>query len=134
MSVRFQKTPRGEVAILPRRDYELLVAKASEADEDAGTARNAARARKEISGGGPLLPKDIVDRIANGGNPVRVLREWREREWPGGMTQMYLSHKTNLSQGYISDIENGRRTGTAAALRLRANALDVPLDLLVQDE
>ena len=133
MSVRFQKTPRGEVAILPRKDYELLVAKASEADEDAGTARIVARARKEIARGGPLLPKDIVDRMANGENPVRVLRGWREREWPGGMTQMHLSHKTNLSQGYISDIENGRRKGTAAALRLIANALDVPLDLLVQD-
>jgi len=133
MSVRFQKTPRGEVAILPRKDYELLVAKAAEADEDAGTARIVARARKEIAGGGPLLPKDIVDRLAGGANPVRVLREWREREWPEGMTQMVLSHKTNLSQGYISDIENGRRTGTAAALRLIANALEVPLDLLVQD-
>ncbi len=125
MSVRFQKTPRGEVAILPRRDYELLVAKASEADEDAGTARIVARARKEIAGGGPLLPKDIVDRMANGENPLRVLREWRD------ITQMYLSFKTNLSQGYISDIENGRRRGTTAALRLVANVLRVPLDLLV---
>jgi hypothetical protein len=133
MSVRFQKTPRGEVAILPRKDYERLVAKASEADEDAGTARIVARARKEIAAGGPLLPKEVVDRLVDGENPVRVLREWREREWPEGMTQMYLSHQTNLSQGYISDIENGRRTGTAAALRLIANALDVPLDLLVRD-
>jgi hypothetical protein len=133
VTVRFQKTPRGELAILPRKDYEALVAKASEADEDAGTARLVARARKEIAGGSPLFPKDIVDRLANGGNPVRVLREWREREWPGGMTQMYLSLKTGLSQSYISDIENGRRTGTAAALRLIANVLDVPLDLLVQD-
>ncbi len=133
MSVRFQKTPRGEVAILPRKDYERLVARASEADEDAGTVRIVARARREIASGGSLLPKDIVDRMVNGENPVRVLREWREREWPGGMTQMYLSHKTNLSQGYISDIENGRRTGTAAALRLIANVLKVPLDLLVPE-
>src|ERR1700739_5125437 len=43
MSIRFQKTPRGEVAILPRKDYELLVAKAAEADEDAGTAYCSAR-------------------------------------------------------------------------------------------
>jgi hypothetical protein len=127
MSVRFQKTPRGEVAILPRKDYERLVAKASEADEDTGTARIVARARKEIDSGGPLLPKDVVDRIANGENPVRVLREWRD------VTQMYLSFKTHLSQGHISDIENGRRVGTAAALRLIANVLDVPLDLLVQE-
>ena len=133
MSVRFQKTPRGEVAILPRKDYELLVAKAAEADEDAGTARIVTRARKEIAAGAPLLPKDVVDRMANGENPVRVLREWRDRDWPDGMTQMYLSFKTDLSQSYISDIETGRRTGTAAALRLIANALDVPLDRLVQD-
>lgn len=133
MSVRFQKTPKGEVAILPRKDYEVLVAKASEADEDVGTARLVRNARSEVAGGGPLLPKDIVDRLAKGENSVRVLREWREREWPGGMTQMHLSYKTNLSQSYISDIENGRRTGTAAALRLIANALEVPLDLLVQD-
>lgn len=128
MSVRFQKTPRGEVAILPRKDYELLAAKASEFDEDTGTARIVARAKKEVSNGGPLLPKDVVDRIANGENPVRVLREWRDE------TQMYLHFKTGLSQGYISDIENGRRVGTVAALRLIANVLNVPLDLLVQED
>jgi len=127
MSVRFQKTPHGEVAILPRKDYDLLVAKASEADEDAGTARIVANARREIASGGPLLPKDVVDRMANGENPVRVLREWRD------VTLMYLSFKTNLSQGHISDIENGRRTGTVMALRLIANVLKVPLDLLVEE-
>jgi hypothetical protein len=37
MNVRFQKTPKGEMAILPRKDYEALVMKAAEADEDAGT-------------------------------------------------------------------------------------------------
>src|SRR5579863_6127521 len=125
MSVRFQKTPRGEVAILPRKEYELLAAKAAEADEDAGTARVVSRAKKEIAGGSPLMPKDVVDRLANGENPLRVLREWRDE------TQMYLSSKTNLSQGYISDIENGRRVGTVEALRLIANVLSVPLDLLV---
>jgi ribosome-binding protein aMBF1 (putative translation factor) len=124
MNVRFQKTPKGEVAILPRKDYEALVAKAAEADEDAGTARLVARARREIAGGTPLLPKDIVDRLANGENPVRVLREWQ------GHTQMYLAFKTNISQGHISDIESGRRTGTPSTLRAIATALKVPLDLL----
>ena len=79
MNVRFQKTPRGEVAILPRKEYETLVAKAAEADENAGTARLVARARREITSGTPLLPKEVVDRMANGENPVRVLREWRGR-------------------------------------------------------
>ncbi len=125
MNVRFQKTPKGEVAILPRKDYEALVAKAAEADEDAGTARLVARARKEVASGTPLLPKDVVDRLANGENPIRVLREWRD------VTQMYLSFKTNISQGHISDIESGRRVGTPATLRAIATALDVPLDILV---
>jgi hypothetical protein len=125
MNVRFQKTARGEVAILPREDYEALVAKAAAADEDAGTARLVARARREIAAGAALLPKRVVDRLARGENPVRVLREWRD------VTQLYLSFKTNLSQGYISDVETGRRKGTAAALRLIADVLEVPLDLLV---
>jgi hypothetical protein len=125
MNVRFQKTVRGEIAILPRKEYEALAAKAAEADEDAGTARIVARARKEIADGAPLLPKQVVDRFAKGENPVRVLREWRD------VTQLYLSFKTGLSQGYVSDVETGRRKGTAAALRRIADVLKVPLDLLV---
>jgi ribosome-binding protein aMBF1 (putative translation factor) len=113
------------MAILPRKEYEALAAKAAEADEDAGTARLVARARKDVASGAPLLPKEIVDRLANGENPVRVLREWRD------ITQMHLAVKTNISQGHISDIESGRRTGTPAALRRIADALAVPLDLLV---
>ena len=99
--------------------------KAAEADEDAGTARLIARARKEVAAGTPLLPKDVVDRLANGENPVRVLREWKD------MTQLHLSFRTNISQGHISDIESGRRVGTPATLRAIATVLKVPLDLLV---
>jgi DNA-binding transcriptional regulator YiaG len=124
MSVRFQKTAKGEVAILARKDYEALVAKAAEADEDAGTARLVARARKDVAEGAPLLPKQVVDRLGRGENALRVLREWRE------VTQVNLAAKTKLSQGHISDIESGRRTGTPAALRLIADVLKVPLDLL----
>src|ERR1700722_9006391 len=102
MNVRFQKTARGEVAILPRKDYEALVARAAEGDEDKGTSRLVALGRGAIAAGAPLLPKDVVDRLANGDNPLRVFREWRD------VPQMYLSYKTGLSQGYISDVETGR--------------------------
>jgi ribosome-binding protein aMBF1 (putative translation factor) len=125
MTVRFEKTKKGEVAILPRAEYETLVARAAEADEDAGTARVVARARKEIAEGAPLIPKEIVDRIADGENAIRVLREWRE------VTQMHLSFKTDIGQGYISDLETGRRKGTAKALKRIAAELKVPLDMLV---
>ena len=45
MNVRFKKTDKGEIAILPRKQYEALAAKAAEADEDIGSARLVARAR-----------------------------------------------------------------------------------------
>jgi hypothetical protein len=125
MNVRFKKTDKGEVAILPRKEYEALAAKAAEADEDFGTARLVAGARKKIAAGAPLIPKAIVDRIAEGENALRVLRGWR------GVTQLYLSSKTDIGQGYISDLENGRRKGTTVALKKIANILKVPLDLLV---
>ena len=125
MNVRFKRTGKGEIAILPRKEYEALVAKAGEADENIGTARLVARARKEIATGAPLIPKEFVDRIANGESALRVLREWRD------VTQLYLSSKTNIGQGYLSDLENGRRKGTTAALKKIAEALKVPLDLLV---
>jgi len=125
MTVRFQKTAKGEIAILPRADYEKLVARAAEADEDAGTARLVARARREIEKGVPLIPKDIADRIADGENPIAAIREWRD------VTQLELVFRTDLSQGYISDLENGRRKGTTAALQQIARALKVPLELLL---
>lgn len=127
MSVQFKKTDKGEMAIMPRAEYERLVARAAEADEDAATARLVARARKEVATGAPLIPLEIAERIADGESPIKVIREWRD------VTQLYLSHQTNIGQGYISDLENGRRKGTAAALSAIAKALDVPLEMLVGD-
>src|ERR1022692_4231387 len=68
MNVRFKKTDKGEIAILPRKEYESLAAKAAEADEDIRRARLVARARKEITAGAPLIPKKFVDRFPNGEN------------------------------------------------------------------
>jgi len=47
MKVRFKTTSKGEIAILPRKEYEALAAKAQEADEDFGTARLIARAKRD---------------------------------------------------------------------------------------
>ena len=125
MNVRFKKTDKGEVAILPRKEYEALLAKAAEADEDSGTARLIARARKEIAAGAPLIPKQVIDRIAGGESALRVLREWRD------IPQLYLSSKADIGQGYLSDLENGRRKGTTEVWKRIAKVLNVPLDLLV---
>jgi DNA-binding XRE family transcriptional regulator len=124
VTVRFETTPNGEVAILPRADYERLKKLADEAIEDAGTARLVARARKEVAGGMPLLPKETVDRLANGENPIRVLREFR------GQTQLEFAASVDIAQGYLSDLESGKRKGPLALHQKIARALNVPLELL----
>jgi hypothetical protein len=125
MTVQFKKTGKGEVAIIPRKEYEILVAKAAEADEDTGTVRLVARARKDIGNGVPRLPFDVVNRIANGENAIRVIREWKD------ITQLSLAQRAHIGQGYVSDLENGRRKGTTAAIKEIARVLEVPLDFLV---
>ena len=126
MTVRFEQTATGEVAILPRSEYDELITKAAEADEDAGTAGLVDAGLRQVASGDVVIPKDVVDRLVAGENPVRVFREWR------GFTQTYLADfKLSIGQSHLSDIETGRRTGTAATLRDIANALGVPLDLIV---
>ncbi len=124
--VQLIKTEHGEeLVVLPRAEYERLRRLAE--SEDAGTARIVRKAKTAIATGREItLPKPVVDRLASGENPVRVLREWRDQ------TQMYISFRTNISQSHLSDIESGRRTGTPATLRKIADVLKVPLDLLVR--
>ena len=126
--VQFIQTPGGDdLAVLPRTQYNRLVALAAEAEEDAAASRivrNSIRAIKE--GREVLLPKAVVDRMANGDNPVRVIREWR------GMIQGELAVAVAISQNYLSEIENGRRKGPAQLQKKFARALGVPVDLLIE--
>jgi hypothetical protein len=47
--------------------------------EDIRTARLVRKAKRAIAAGQEtVLPKRVVDRLAAGENPVRVLREWRD--------------------------------------------------------
>ena len=74
MKVEFRQTPTGEVAIIPRAEYERLKALSDEAAEDIGTAKLVARAKQDK---GLLLPIEVVEQLASGENPIRVLRKFR---------------------------------------------------------
>ena len=124
MKVKFATTQDGEVAIIPRGEYERLKKLAQEAEEDAGTARLVARAKHDIANGAPLIPKEVADRLANGENPVRVLREFRK------YTQAELVVALGITQGYLSDLETEKRRGPMELHRKIARALQVPLELL----
>jgi ribosome-binding protein aMBF1 (putative translation factor) len=126
-NVQFIHTPGGDdLAVLPRNEYDRLVALAAELQEDASASRivrNSMRALKE--GRDVVLPKSVADRLAKGDNAVRVIREWR------GMIQGELSVAVGISQNYLSEIETGRRKGPAELQKKFARALGVPLDLLI---
>jgi DNA-binding XRE family transcriptional regulator len=123
-SVQFIRAPDGsDLAVLQRHEYDRLIALAQ---EDAGASRivrHSTRALKE--GREVVLPKGVVDRLANGENAVRVIREWRD------MIQGELAVAVGISQNYLSGIETGRRKGPAELQKKLARALGVPLDLLV---
>jgi DNA-binding XRE family transcriptional regulator len=124
MKVKFKTTPEGEMALVPREEYERLKAIEQEAKEDAGVAALIARAKKEIAGGVPLIPKEVVDRLADGDNPIRVLRQFREQ------TQAELAAGVEITQNYLSDLETGKRKGPFELHQKIARCLGVPFDLL----
>ena len=127
---RFIKTEAGEVVVMTRAEYDRLVRAAagpSEREEDEGTRRIVRRAGERLARGEDvLIPKEVADRMLAGENAVLVVREWR------GIKQRDLATELGIGQGYLSDIEHGRRRGTAELLAKIARALAVPLDLLVE--
>jgi DNA-binding XRE family transcriptional regulator len=72
-----------------------------------------------------LIPGDVVERLVEGENTVKVWREHR------GLTQEELGAEIGLSGPYLSQIESGKREGTVKVYAALAKALGVDIDDLV---
>lgn len=123
---KFIKAGEAELVLLTRAEYDRLIAIAEEAEEDAADiaiydARKAELAAEAHS----HLPKEVSAMLMRGDRLVKALRKWR------GMTQMQLAAKIGVAQGYLSDLESGRRSGTDDTLRLIAAGLEVDPSWLV---
>jgi transcriptional regulator with XRE-family HTH domain len=115
-----------ELVVLTRHDYDAMLARAGDEDaEDRMTERivTDARARGDIA-----IPVAVWREIEATASPVAPLRKWR------GLTQTELSHLAGISQGYLSEIETGKKTGDIKTLRAIAHALRVGVDDVTQDE
>ena len=115
------RTPSGEeMVVIPRREYERLLAAAYDEDADDAAIYDA---RKAELAGDPsgVLPGPVSSAMLRGESRFKALRRWR------GLTQSALAAKSGIGQGYLSDIENRRRTGAPETLERLARALDVPL-------
>lgn len=120
-------TPGGdELVVLPRADYEALVAAAAGREEDADDVAIYDARKVELARGvDSRLPPEVSAAMLRGDSLLKALRKWKD------MTQLHLAHRTNIAQGYLSDIESGRRKGTDETLKMIAKALDVPTEWLL---
>lgn len=120
------KTPAGDdIVILARAEYEAML----ERIEDASDVAAAGAALGRIARGEEeVLTSDEVDALLAAPAPLAF---WRKKR---GLTQTDLAAQTGISQGYLSDLESGRRTGDVATLRRVARALRVTLDDLAPEE
>ena len=110
------RLPHGTVPT--EAEYERLL---DQADIAAGNKAMVAIA----AGRDELVPAEVVDRILDGENKVRVWRTHR------GMSAQDLAQAADLSAPYISEIESERKEGSISAMKKIAAALKVDLDDLV---
>jgi DNA-binding XRE family transcriptional regulator len=128
---QFIRTPTGdELVVLSRADYDDLVARAAIVDEEAEDADDVAifdarMAELAKPGLGPL-PADLSAMVLSSDSFLQALRKWR------GKTQVALAEAAGIQQGYLSDLESGRRNGAPDTLERLARALEVPLDWIVR--
>src|SRR3954451_1947927 len=109
------RTPGGEeLVVLPRAEYEALLERADHEAEDADDVAIYDARKAELAAGGGVLPPEVSAAILRGESRLKAIRNWR------GETQLYLNFKTGIGQGYLSDLESGRRTGTADHREARA--------------
>jgi ribosome-binding protein aMBF1 (putative translation factor) len=121
------KGPQGDdIVILSRTEYDQLIAAANEDARDAETLRRSI-ARVE-SGEEETFTSAEVDAFLAAKTPLAFFRKKR------GMSQDDLAKRTGITQGYLSEIEIGRKSGDVRTLRKLANALTVSLDSLVPEE
>ncbi len=103
---------------LPQAEYDALVERCSELED---------RLAAMDADNGVRVPHQVALAIFDGKSPIRAYREHR------GITLRQLSLKAGVSVSYLSEIESGRKAGSALALFRIANALDTTVDALMME-
>lgn len=119
------KTPQGDdIVILSRAEYDALAS--GRRDEDAADATHANNILADIeSGTETLLTSEQANQLLSAKTPLAFWRKHR------GMTQQALSKSIGVAQGFVSEIENGTKTGDVQTLANMARVLAISLDDLV---
>lgn len=126
MAAIMTKTPAGEdIVILSRAEYDDLVS----AKEDSIDAAHALELIGRLDNGTEtmLSPAQLEEFLA-APTPMAFWRKTR------GYTQDFVASHVGIGQGYLSELESGKKSGDVTVLRKIATVLRVSLDELVPTE
>ncbi len=118
-----EKDGQPEWAIIPYDLYLHFIDQIEHAEfqEDSQRLKNV-RAKKNSE----FVPLEVVDRIIDGENAVRVWRKYR------GLKQQQLADRAGISKAYLSQIESNKRIGTIETLATLAKVLNLTIDDLIR--
>lgn len=123
MSVQvIHQNGKPEYAVLPYPEYLVLVEQA-EMMEDIHSYDDAKTSM--ASGNEELFPASVVDALADGENPIKVWREYRE------LTQQQVAEEIGISVPFVSQLETGKRKASIDVMKRLASILRVDIDDLV---
>ena len=123
MTVQIITTPQGErLVVVPESEW-IAIQEALEDREDIAAIDEFQR--KLAAGKEEFISSDMLDRLLAGESTIRVWREHR------GMTAAALAEKADVSAAYLSELEGRKKTGSIAALKRIAAALDLTVDDLI---
>ena len=123
MSVQIiQKDGKPEWAVLPYEEYKRLLADV----EMLHDIRAYDKVKQALAvGEEELIPDYMVGKLLDSENPIRVWREYR------ALTQAELAQAAGISTAYLSQLESGKRVGTADVLSRIAQSLNVTVDDII---
>ena len=107
-----------EMITIPVAEYDRLLAAAEELADIAAFDRAVAKNEEG-------MPHEVLRRIIDGENPVRVIRDWR------GLSAAELARVSGVNRVQVHEIETGKKQGSVATVHKLALALGVGMEELV---
>jgi DNA-binding XRE family transcriptional regulator len=113
-----------DTVTLSRADYDALLDRLEDAEDNARLDRIATRENKlgKTAARADYLPVELVDRLIAGEHPVRVWRRHRR------LTREALAATAGVAPSYLTEIETRKKPGSFDALAKLATALQISLD------
>ena len=116
-----EKGGRPEWAVIPYKEYQELI-KVYDYFDDEALFESALERNK----GHEEIPHEVLLRIINGENPIRVWRQYREK------TMQALAKEVGVTQSYLSQLEASKREASQKILKLLAEKLNVDIEDLIE--